>query len=179
MKNSSYHNIVLSELKTLFSEKNHIYKQNYRPNFLKNPETGKNLEIDIVIYEKYKKHNASMIGFEIQGEQHFFDIERFGNSSDYTKKNDHLKHELCKKKGIPLIEIFYTDIQSNRTLDEIIKEKFQFLTRKQQKRCFSLLQCFEVQLSPLVDNPIVKKKKTMLYFGERPKNLKNKITSLH
>lgn len=73
-----------------------------RPNFLKNPATGKNLEIDC--YNKSLK-----IGLEYDGKQHaeynpFF--HRKGPIEfTYQVKKDEWKNEKCKKEGICLIRV--------------------------------------------------------------------------
>jgi hypothetical protein len=75
-----------------------------RPDFLKNPETGLNLELD-GFSEKLN------IAFEYDGEQHF-------HESGYTRENaatrlkkiqyrDNLKNKLCKFNNIKLIRIPY------------------------------------------------------------------------
>lgn len=76
-------------LKLIFQDGIKIIR-NYRPDWLKNPETGRNLEIDF-----YLPH----IGFalEIQGEHHYFD--------ENQKQRDNLKRELILKKGLVLIEL--------------------------------------------------------------------------
>jgi hypothetical protein len=75
-----------------------------RPNFLKNPDTKRNLEIDM--YDPHLK-----LGLEYNGKQHYSDVPFFHNSSsDFNKQKfrDELKIKLCEKEGITLIIIPYT-----------------------------------------------------------------------
>lgn len=72
---------------------------NYRPDWLKNPQTGHNLELDFYIE---KEHTA----FEVQGPHHYVDKAQ--------KARDYIKRKVCKERGICLIEVkadendFYT-----------------------------------------------------------------------
>ena len=63
---------------------------NYRPNWLKNPKTGHNLEIDIY-YPKEK------LAIEFQGIHHCL---------KYQKEKDKIKEQVCKKRKVKLIKIF-------------------------------------------------------------------------
>lgn len=88
---------------------------NIRPDFLKNPKTKRNLELDV--YDPILK-----IAIEYNGQQHGNDDEtidenvkdslnHFGMSEkDYNdqKYRDKLKIELCKKEGIKLFIVPYT-----------------------------------------------------------------------
>lgn len=74
-----------------------------RPDFLKNPETGKNLEIDC--------YNADLkIGGEYNGIQHYV-WPNYTNQSkaDFISqiRRDQLKLELCKREGVYLITVPY------------------------------------------------------------------------
>lgn len=68
---------------------------NYRPDLLKNPQTGKNLEVDFYFPE-------TAIGIEIQGVHHIED--------EYQKKRDELKRNLCEQNSIVLAEICLSQI---------------------------------------------------------------------
>jgi len=70
--------------KEILPDEEPIY--NYRPNWLKNPDTGHNLEIDI--YYKNLK-----VGIEMNGSHHF--------TIDQLKR-DRLKKELCEKVSVQL-----------------------------------------------------------------------------
>jgi hypothetical protein len=85
---------------------NYHFIQDYRPDFLKNPKTGKNLEIDIYCEEK-------KFGFEYQGAHHFDSID-FSNP-DKSRENDFKKQLLVEKlqSRILIIEIFEEDLFGN------------------------------------------------------------------
>lgn len=75
---------------------------NIRPHFLKNPDTNKNLELDM--YNEELK-----LAFEYNGEQHYKPIEYFGGEKEFHKRQklDILKKELCEKNNIKLVIIPY------------------------------------------------------------------------
>jgi hypothetical protein len=80
-----------------------------RPSFLKNPKTGRNLELDL-----YNKDLT--ISCEIQGQQHLSYLPHFHR--DYTdfenqKYRDHLKYIKCKEHNVKLIVIYYYEIKEN------------------------------------------------------------------
>lgn len=85
----------------------HIYGvdfPNVRPNFLRNPETGRNLELDC--YNEQLK-----LAVEYNGEQHYRFVDAFHNDiSDLEKqkKRDLLKMQLCKENNVTLIIVPYT-----------------------------------------------------------------------
>ncbi len=73
----------------------------YRPNELKNPNTGYNLEIDCWIPE----YN---IGIEYDGSQHRQWVSKFQPTyTDFQRQvdNDRIKDQLCAKCGIKLLRI--------------------------------------------------------------------------
>lgn len=75
----------------------------YRPDYLKNQETGKNLEIDAY-------HPESKIGIEYNGIQHYIYPNIFHKSREEFDKcvqRDKLKYQLAKENGIKLIVIPY------------------------------------------------------------------------
>ena len=82
-------------------------QRNYRPDFLKNPKSKNNLEIDIWI-------KLFSIGFEYQGMVHFKDIKYYNNDSDKSREHDLLKYDLIKKTDAKtIIEIFPSDLQGD------------------------------------------------------------------
>ena len=83
-----------------------MYKKPFtsvRPNFLKNPETGKNLELDCY-------NDELKIGLEYNGIQHY----KWPNFTNQTKeqfvqqlRRDKYKDEVCTANGIYLIKVPY------------------------------------------------------------------------
>jgi hypothetical protein len=72
-----------------------------RPDFLKNPVTGKNLEIDCFCQELN-------LGIEYNGKQHYEYTPKFHNNKQdfYSQKyRDYIKDILCEKNGINLIKV--------------------------------------------------------------------------
>jgi len=82
------------------------YKKHFpscRPDFLKNPKTKRNLELDG--YNKKLK-----LAFEYNGIQHYKFTPKFHKSIQDLEKQqerDRLKQQLCKKHGIKLIVVSY------------------------------------------------------------------------
>lgn len=97
-------------------------KTNYRPNFLKNPETGRNLELDM--YDDEMK-----IAIEYNGEQHYKYPNKFHKSEkEFVNQvyRDEYKKTICEKEGIFLINIPYY-------IDEIKKEEIKNLKKLSKK----------------------------------------------
>ena len=95
--------------------------QNYRPDWLKNPRTQRNLEIDIYLPE-FK------IGIEYQGGFHFIDNSK---KTDYVRYKDVLKYELAKKKKVQIIEFFEEDLKYH-PFGEIFEKRLEQVSRKKQ-----------------------------------------------
>lgn len=75
-----------------------------RPDFLKNPITKNNLELDC-FNEKLK------LGLEYNGKQHYEYVPKFHKSkSDFhnQKYRDEIKKRLCYENGVDFIEVPYT-----------------------------------------------------------------------
>lgn len=76
----------------------------HRPSFLKNPITHQELELDC--------YNAQLnLAVEYNGEQHYKFIPYFHKTRDafYNQQyRDRIKRDICKEKGIVLIEVPYT-----------------------------------------------------------------------
>jgi len=89
--------------------------ENYRPNWLRNPKTGRNLEIDLYL-PKFK------IGIEYQGAQHFKHVYNMDRNIDYTRYKDTLKIELAKKRKVNIVEIFEQDL-NHKPFGEIFYER--------------------------------------------------------
>jgi hypothetical protein len=77
-------------LKELFPHNR--FTENHRPDWLKNPETGCNLELDFY-------NNPLNIGLEFNGKQHYF-IDLIEQ-----QRRDNIKKQLCKQNNLFLITI--------------------------------------------------------------------------
>jgi len=87
-----------------------------RPNFLKNPKTGRNLELDLYSPELN-------ISVEVQGAQHMEFLPHFHKSySDFEnqKYRDHLKYIKCKEHNIRLIIVYYYEISETMLDTEVL-----------------------------------------------------------
>lgn len=106
----------------------HLFKKPFvkvRPDFLKNPETGRNLELD--------GYNEELkIGFEYNGIQHYCFPNRFNKTRqefEYQLKKDKFKLEKCNEHGIYLITVPYSVPHENilhyvwHQLHPLIREK--------------------------------------------------------
>jgi hypothetical protein len=94
-----------------------------RPNWLKNKETGSNLELD-----GFNPNIISPVGkgvaFEYNGSQHYvFQPKYHKNIKEFEdmQRRDLLKEELCIKHGVILIKIPYT--LTDDELEKYIKKK--------------------------------------------------------
>ena len=90
-----------------------------RPNWLKNPLTSRNLEIDMYCEEL-------KLGLEYHGTQHIKYLPHFHKTEQRFKDQllrDQIKARLCKEHGIKLIIIYHYEIeQADDILDsEILK----------------------------------------------------------
>jgi hypothetical protein len=98
-----------------------------RPNWLKNKETGSNLELD-----GFNPNIISPIGkgvaFEYNGSQHYvFQPKYHKNLKEFEdlQRRDILKEELCAKHGVILIKIPYT-IEDDDIQKYIKKKIYQY-----------------------------------------------------
>ena len=96
-----------------------IYSRDFikaRPDFLKNPETGYNLELD--------GYNEDLrIAFEYQGIQHYVYPNYIHKSEEefmYQIKKDKFKLDVCDKAGIYLITIPY-NVPHNQIREYIVR----------------------------------------------------------
>lgn len=86
----SYSEILCERSLRLIFEDNVEIIRNYRPDWLKNPISGKNLELDF-----YIPHIP--LAIEIQGQHHYDDV--------YQIKKDEIKKQIVLKCGIVFIEL--------------------------------------------------------------------------
>jgi hypothetical protein len=87
-----------------------------RPNWLKNPETGRNLELDMY-------NDELKLGLEYNGYQHYEFPNRYHkNYDEYIAqvRRDDYKKRLCMKMGVDLIIIPHTT--SHKELKDYIKK---------------------------------------------------------
>jgi hypothetical protein len=84
-----------------------LYAQPFRstrPDFLKNPETGSNLELD--------GYNGELkLAFEYNGQQHYTFPNRWHSTKEMFEaqvRRDIFKQEICRRVGICLITVPYT-----------------------------------------------------------------------
>jgi hypothetical protein len=88
------------QVRSIFEAKFNKEFPTIRPNFLKNPETEYNLELDGYCEEL-------RLAFEYDGEQHYKEWTLGSDSLKDRQNRDKLKNKLCKNKGITLIRIPY------------------------------------------------------------------------
>ena len=88
---------VLEEITSRFG---HFGFPNIRPDWLRNPETNKRLELDCF-------NEEIGLAFELQGRQHYEPIERWGGESNFAKtiRRDNHKLTECRKRGVQLFRI--------------------------------------------------------------------------
>src|SRR5574343_297453 len=82
-----------------------FYIDNYRPDWLQNPETGHNLELDR-FYPNLK------IGIEFNGPQH----KKKNNESQWNR--DKIKKHLCAKQGIIRLVFYFNELN-----EQIVRSK--------------------------------------------------------
>jgi hypothetical protein len=71
-----------------------------RPDWLRNPKTNRNMELD--------GYNESLkVAFEYQGKQHYEKVSCFQTNRDFVfqQERDNLKRILCEDKGVFLVSI--------------------------------------------------------------------------
>lgn len=101
------------------------YIENYRPDFLKNLNTGKNYEIDLYL-------TSFKLGFEIQGNCHF--------KYDSKRKTDLKKQFIADAKRmspIVIMELFEDDLNGNfrnKIIDRIVNMQALYLKEQSFKK---------------------------------------------
>lgn len=98
-----------------------------RPDWLKNPETGRNLEIDC--YDDDIQTNFGKgLAIEVDGAQHFQMTSYFHNSpKDFINqvKRDRLKDKICNERGVLLVRVpYFVMKESDDQLEEFLRLKF-------------------------------------------------------
>jgi len=81
-----------------------------RPSFLRNPKTGRNLELDGYNESVINARGHRGLAFEYNGSQHYHHQPKYHKSQkefDDICERDELKKELCRKRGVNLIVIKY------------------------------------------------------------------------
>ena len=106
-----------------------------RPNFLKNMQSGRNLELDC--YDPETK-----IGIEYNGKQHYTFVPRFHKSEEDFRKQlqrDQLKRQLMSEYGGILIEVPYT-VDTCDNLEGTFKYNSRITRDQRQQRIDAYLQ---------------------------------------
>lgn len=108
--------------------KNYEFKT-IRPNWLKNPETGKNLEIDLYCKELN-------LGIEYNGLQHYVFPNKFHKTREEfiaQVRRDQFKKKMCNLHKLNLIVVPY----------KIRKEYIELYIRKKLKKIFHIKDQFQ------------------------------------
>lgn len=82
----------------------HAVQRNVRPRWLRNPETGRNLELDMYCPDL-------RLACEYNGSQHYHESELHRPGSDdfrRQQRRDRLKKRLCERHGVRLIVVPFT-----------------------------------------------------------------------
>lgn len=85
---------------------NEEFVENFRPDWLKNPATGANLELD-------RYYPRLLLGFEFNGPQHRKEI------GEKQWERDKLKKHLCAKHGVLRIVFYWGELSMKRVVEKI------------------------------------------------------------
>jgi hypothetical protein len=88
-----------------------------KPTWLRNPRTNRRLELDW-FSDKLK------LAIECQGPQHYSKVKKFkmtDESLEYQQYKDQIKRDVCKERGITLIEIPYSNSLTKDNVCEYVK----------------------------------------------------------
>lgn len=97
-----------------------------------NPYTKKNLQLDFLIYFKEKIdyevygeqiRKDAILAIEVQGQQHYHKVDEFHkkkNDLKHQQIRDSIKFHSCRKLGIPLIRLKYNKITWKMDLKKLI-----------------------------------------------------------
>lgn len=112
-------NLLFNILDQIFGSERH--KSHARPKWLRNPQTGRPLELD----RYYPQLN---IAFEYNGEQHYKLALNFTKNTETAQNRlfsqqyrDNVKKEICLKQGVSLIVVKYTDTLTAENIKRIIE----------------------------------------------------------
>ena len=132
---SKQQELLLTKIIDLIGDRFNI-RSNYRPQWMRNPETNKNLEIDIFI-PHFK------LGIEFQGNQHFFPIKNMYMNPDSVRYRDEFKKEIAwKRKKVRIIEIFPQDLEIEN-FKELFLQRASVLSVKNQTALFETIIGYE------------------------------------
>lgn len=98
-----------------------------RPEWLKNPMTGRNLELDCY-------NDELSIALEYNGKQHYKYTPRFHKSTEEFELQvyrDILKKKLCNKNGVDLIIVPYT-VQKEEICSYILRKLYRIKEARQK-----------------------------------------------
>jgi hypothetical protein len=111
----------------------HYKFETYRPNFLKNPETGRNLELDLY-------NDRLKLAVEFNGRQHYQHTPFFQTKDEFKeqKRRDELKKKLCKKNGITLIFVPYDVNIETYLVAKLVKKGKYHRKKKRDDTCIIL-----------------------------------------
>lgn len=100
----------------IFEEVFGVSFKSIRPDWLKNPKTGRNLELD--------GYNEDLnIAFEYQGNQHFHANTQFQDEHYAQAERDGVKKEICNHLGINLVEIKQpTSYNQEKFINQILEQ---------------------------------------------------------
>jgi hypothetical protein len=161
----SYSEDICERSLKLIFEDDVVILRNYRPDWLKNPTTNKNLELDF-----YLPHIK--VGIEIQGQHHYDD--------GYQIKKDNIKKDLSFDENITLIKISifqidpgllwrkiqnYTHLPRNVTLLKGYDRNWTKIEeiKEYKQKILNLYGKTECVISPYVNEKI----KTKLYIEDK------------
>lgn len=98
-----------------------IIQRNFRPQFLKNPETNRCLEYDMY-------HPKAKIAIEYNGKQHYEFPNSFHKTEEEFNKQvarDELKKKISKEKGICLISVSENIVKNTKNKEAVLEEYIQ------------------------------------------------------
>ena len=122
-RNGAFMSKAESECKRVLNEIYGIDFKKVRPNWLKNPETGANLELDLYNENVLVRGVSYRVALETNGIQHNVYPNGFHRSEDEFRKQlrrDMYKADVCEREGVYLITVPYT-VKLKDIKDYIVK----------------------------------------------------------